>query len=113
MRVAALVLAGGEAAPHNGADSDGIKVVCRDNATGRGFGALADTERGTGDFAENECINQRAVPLQVEEVRPGNRRAFRTIAGGPPKSEQAILMGYERVRAKKNALQPTEYCGIG
>src|SRR6266404_4264948 len=112
MSVPPCVLAGLESAAKNRMDPDGIKIVGGHDAPSGALGTVSDAERGTHDFGHDEGVNQNAVPLQIDEIRPGSKGRARFAAGRPGKSEQLLLVGYRRVRTEQNPFDPTEDRGI-
>src|SRR4051812_37211768 len=97
MGVAPRVLARLESAAQNGMDSDRIKIVRRYDAPYRDLGPLADAESGPHNLIHNKCVKQRATPLQIDEIRPGNSGRPGLSARGSGKSEQLLLVGHRRV----------------
>jgi len=56
MRVAAGVFAWLKAAAQNGMDSNRVKIVCGDDASGHDLGALANAQSRARDFADKEGL---------------------------------------------------------
>src|SRR5713226_7668445 len=112
MGVAPGVFARLESTAQNGMDTDGIKIIRRDDASCRDLGAVADAEGRAHDFGHDEGVNQSAVPLQIEEIRPGSKGRARFASRRSGKSEQLLLVGYRRVRTEQNPFDPTEDRGV-
>src|SRR5256885_816187 len=72
MRVTTGVFAGLEGAPEQRVNSEGVKIICRNDAAGGDLGAISEAERSAHDFADDEGIDELAVLLEVEKVWPGN-----------------------------------------
>src|SRR5713226_3617179 len=113
MGVAPGVFARLESTAQNGMDTDGIKIIRRDDASCRDLGAVADAEGRAHDFGHDEGVNQSAVPLQIEEIRPGSKGRARFAARRPSEGQQLLLVGYCRVWAEQDPFDPTEDSGIG
>ena len=56
MRVAAGVFAWLKAAAQNGMDSNRVKIVCGDDASGGDLDALTNAQSRAGDFADEEGL---------------------------------------------------------
>src|SRR5216684_6831807 len=108
MSVPPRVFAGLEPAAKNGMDPDSIKIVRGHDAPRGALGTVSDAESGTHDFGHDEGVNQSAVPLQIEEIRPGSTGRARFAARRPSEGEQLLLVGYRRVGAEENSFDPTE-----
>src|SRR6266404_784752 len=113
MGVSSSVLAGLEGAPENGMDSDGVKIIGRDDASGGDLGTVTDAERGAHDFADDEGVDESGIFLEVEEVGPGDAGRVGFAASGSGKREELFLVSYERVGAKQDSFDPTEDGGVG
>ena len=70
MGIVACILTRFEATPENRVHAGGIEIVGGDDASARGLCALSDTQRATGNLTDERVLAERAVPAQVEEVRP-------------------------------------------
>ena len=75
MRALPNVLARQKAAAENRMHADGVEVVGGDDAAGGALGAIADAERGAGNFADEDRFAERAASLEVLEIGPGKRGA--------------------------------------
>jgi len=111
--VAPRVLAGFESAPKHGMNAHGVKIVGRDDAARGDLGAVANAECSPHDFGDDKRINERATPLQIEQVRPGDAIRARLPDGCSSDGEQLFLVRYSRIRAKQDSFNPTEHSGIG
>src|SRR5216683_4413621 len=112
MSVSPRVFARLESASKNRTDSDGIKIVCRHDAPGGDLGPVADAERGPHNFGHDKRVNQRATPLQIEEIRPGDESWPCLSARRSGERKELLLMHYFRVRAEQYAFNPTKDGGI-
>ena len=70
MGVASDIFAGFEAASKNGAHTDCIEIIRRDDAAGRDFSVVSDIECAAGNLADEKCVAQGAVSLQILKVGP-------------------------------------------
>src|SRR5580700_6297922 len=110
MRVAAGVFARLKTAPQNGMDSNRVKIVCGDDASGHNLGAFANAQIRSGYFADKEGLTQRAASLHVEEIGP--RRFGFFVTHRSSQCDQALLVRNERIRTQKNAFDPAEHGGV-
>ena len=70
MGIAAYILARFEATPENRTNPDCVEIVGRYDATGGCLGVIADTQRATGNLADERLLAKRAASPQIQEVRP-------------------------------------------
>ena len=96
MGIVAYVLAGFEAAPENRTNPDRFEIVGGNNAAGRNFGAASEIQRAGGNRRDKGVFAQRAVPAQVEEVRPGKEVRVTLALYGSENCEQPVLMCNQR-----------------
>src|SRR5256885_3049290 len=61
MRALTCVLLWKKPAAENRVHSDGIKIIRGDDAAGGALGAIADAERGAGNFADEDRFAERAT----------------------------------------------------
>ena len=90
-----------------------VEIIRRDHAARRPLGAVPDAERRAGNFLGDECLDERAVALQIEPVRPRHVGVARRAAVRAGDGEQAILIDDQRIRAQQDALDPAEDRGVG
>ena len=110
MRVAG-VFAWLKATAQHGMDSNRVKIVCGDDASGQDRGALANAQSCAGDVADKEGLTQGAASLHVEEIEPLRFVSLLTHRSG--QCDQALLVRNERIRTEKNAFNPAEHRGVG
>ena len=109
MGVATYVVAAFEEASHHRADAERLEVVCRNNAAGSALGTVADRERGPENPIRDQSIKQRAVLLEIQEVRPGETGA--AVPVGSSEGDHPILIPDERIRAQQDSFDPAEHRG--
>src|SRR6266852_5801891 len=113
MGIASDIFALLKSAPEDGMDTDGVKIICGNDASSGDLGTVADAEGGAHDFGDDERVDERASFLQVEQVGPGSIVGAGFAARGSGEGGQLFLVGYQRVRAKENSFDPTKNRGIG
>ena len=92
-------------------DSNGVKIVCGDDASVHDLGTLANAQSRAGDVADKEGLTQGAASLHVEEIGP--RRFVSLVTHRSGQCDQALLMRNEGIRTEKNAFDPAEHGGVG
>jgi len=65
MRTPSGIVVGQEATAEHGWNADGVEVIGGDDAAGGALGTIADAERGTSDFADEERLAEAAASLEV------------------------------------------------
>src|SRR5258708_3541454 len=113
MGIASEIFAGLKSAPEDGMDTDGVKIICGDDAARGDLSAVADAEGCAGDFGDDERVDERATFLQVEQFGPGNIVRANFAACGSGEGSQLFLVGYQRIGAEEDAFDPTENRGVG
>src|SRR6266478_3864589 len=113
MGIASEIFAWLKSAPENGMDTDGVKIICGDDAASGDLGAVADAEGSAGDFGDDERVDERAIFLQVEQFGPGNIVGADLATGGSGEGSQLFLVRYQRVGTEEDAFDPTENRGVG
>src|SRR5690242_929914 len=102
-----------EGPPKNRTNSQSFKVVCGHNASGRYVGSVPETEGGAHDLGDEERVKKFAVVPKIHEIRPGEGVGIGLAANRSGKSEQSILVRYQRVRTEEKAFHPAENGGVG
>src|SRR5882757_9714630 len=113
MGIASEIFARLKSAPEDGMDTDGVKIICGDDAASGDLGAVADAEGSAGDFGDDERVDERATFLQVEQFGPGNIVGTNFAARGSGEGGQLFLVRYQRVGTEEDAFDPTENRGVG
>src|SRR5882724_10224798 len=113
MGVASEIFARLKSAAEDGMDTDGVKIICGDDAAGGDLGTVADAEGSAGDFGDDERVDERATFLQFEQFGPGNIVGSGFAAGGSGEGSQLFLVRYQRVGTEEYAFDPTENRGVG
>src|SRR5260370_40107677 len=112
MGVPPRVLSRLESAPKNGMDPDRIKIIRRYDASSGDLGAVANAERRPHNFRYKNCVKQRATPLQVDEIWPGNTSIVGFAARRPGKDEKPFLVPYQGTATEQDSFDPTPPRGI-
>src|SRR5580692_580958 len=94
MSVPPRVLSRLESSPKNRMYSDSVKIIRRYDASSGHLGAVANAKRRSHNFRYKKCVKQRAIPLQVEEIWPRNRRSASLPGCCSAQGEQPLLVWY-------------------
>src|SRR5712672_2447766 len=113
MGIASEIFTWLKSAPEDGMDTDGVKIICGDDAASGDLSAVADAEGCAGDFGDDERVDERTTFLQVEQFGPGNIVGTDFAARGSGEGSQLFLVRYQRVGTEEDAFDPTEDRGVG
>src|SRR5713101_2057776 len=109
MSVPPRVLSRLESAAKNRVYSESVKIIRRYDASSGDLGAVADAERRPHNFCYKKCVKQRATPLQVDEIWPGNTSIVGLAARRPGKGEKPFLVSYQGIGTEQDSFDPTEH----
>src|SRR5256885_5072410 len=97
MGVASFTFLGSKTAAQNRLYSECVEVICGNQSTGRGFGAIAYAQGCARDLIDDERFEERGIFSQIEKIGIRKSGISLDAVGGGVQREHAFLVRDQRI----------------